>query len=215
MLYGVQTPRRRDAQRNRQAIVEAANALMTSRRAAIAMPEIARRAGVGQATLYRHFPDRYAMTGAVITYQVERLEACVAANRQQPAAFRPMLDAVLRAQIAMRPLVRMARGLEPTVQGRHLRRIVALLSDPLRRAQEHGLVRGDLVPGDLVLLFGMVEGVLESGLAGRTDAEPATAEVTAAEAARAEKEAEAARAKAAEAAGRSVDLALDGLFRVV
>src|SRR4051794_29161708 len=105
MMYGVQTPRRRDAQRNRVAIVEAACDLMTSGRDAVGMPEIARRAGVGQATLYRHFPDRYALTVAVIAHEVERLEACVAANRQQPGAFRPILDAVLRSQITMRPLV--------------------------------------------------------------------------------------------------------------
>ncbi|GAB2620288.1 transcriptional regulator [Paractinoplanes abujensis] len=187
MLYGVQTPRRRDAQRNREAIVRAACDLMTSERAVVGMPEIARRAGVGQATLYRHFPDRYALTAAVIGLQVERLEACVAATRQQPAAFRAMLDAVLRAQVSMRPLVRLARRLEPAVQGRYLRRIVALLAEPLRRAQEHGHVRSDLEPGDLVLIFTMVEGVL----AGTLDGE----------------------AEARAAADRTIDLALDGVFK--
>ncbi|MBU2662546.1 TetR/AcrR family transcriptional regulator [Actinoplanes bogorensis] len=187
MLYGVQAPRRRDAQRNRDAIVLAACDLMTSERTAVGMPEIARRAGVGQATLYRHFPDRYALTAAVIAYQVDRLEACVVATRQQPAAFRSMLDAVLRAQVTMRPLVRLARRLEPAVQGRYLRRIVALLAEPLRRAQEHGYVRRDLEPGDLVLIFTMVEGVLEGTLDGEVEA--------------------------GAAAARTIDLALDGVFR--
>ncbi|WP_127501654.1 TetR/AcrR family transcriptional regulator [Actinoplanes solisilvae] len=185
MLYGVQAPRRRDAQRNRVAIVRAACDLMASGRAAVGMPEIARRAGVGQATLYRHFPDRYALTAAVIAFQVERLEACVAANGQQPAAFRAMLDAVLRAQVTMRPLVRLARRLEPAVQGRYLRRIVALLAEPLRRAQEHGYVRRDLEPGDLILIFTMVEGVLEGSLDGEGRA----------------------------AADRTITIALDGVFR--
>ncbi|MGK5678387.1 TetR/AcrR family transcriptional regulator [Actinoplanes sp. URMC 104] len=165
------------------AIVRAASDLMTSERAAVGMPEIARRAGVGLATLYRHFPDRCALTAAVIGYQVERLEACIAATRQQPAAFRATLDAVLRAQIAMRPLVGLARRLEPAVQNRYLRRIVALLAEPLSRAQEQGYVRRDLEPGDLLLIFSMVEGVL----ATREDADAA--------------------------ADRTIALALDGVFR--
>ncbi|MEV4344590.1 TetR/AcrR family transcriptional regulator [Actinoplanes sp. NPDC049596] len=165
MIYGVQAPRRRDAQRNRQAILQAASDLMTNRHDAVGMPEIARRAGIGQATLYRHFPDRYALTSGVIAFQVERLEACVTANLHQPAAFRPMFAAVLSSQVAMRPLVHLARRLEPAVQGRYLRQIVTLLAGPLQRAQEQGFVRRDLVPGDLILLFGMVEGVAEGMIA--------------------------------------------------
>ncbi|WP_097322289.1 TetR/AcrR family transcriptional regulator [Paractinoplanes atraurantiacus] len=189
MIYGVQTPRRRDAQRNRQAILEAASDLMTGRRDAVGMPEIARRAGIGQATLYRHFPDRYALTSGVIAFQVERLEACVDANRHQPAAFRPLLGAVLSSQVAMRPLVHLARRLEPAVQGRYLRQIVGLLAGPLQRAQEQGFVRRDLVPADLLLFFGMVEGVAEGMI---TDG--------AAE-----------RGGAVEHAAKAIELALDGL----
>ena len=187
MLYGAQPARRRDAQRNRAAIVRAASEAMTSRRPAVGMPEIARRAGVGQATLYRHFPDRYALADAVIGYQLDRLAGCVAAQREHPGGFRPMLDEILRAQVTMRPLVLLARRLEPAVQSRHQRRIVSLLAEPLRQAQDHGHVRKDLVPGDVVLLFTMVEGVV-------ADATDITAAQT--------------------AAGRLIDLALDGVFRL-
>jgi AcrR family transcriptional regulator len=187
VLYGARTPRRRDAQRNRDAIVRAASEAMTSRRETVGMPEIARRAGVGQATLYRHFPDRWALTDAVIAYQVGRLEACVAAHRDHPGGFRLMLDEILRTQITMRPLVRLARRLEPAVRGRYQRRIVTLLAEPLRWAQDHGHVRKDLVPDDLMLLFAMVEGVVAEA-----------DDMTGAEA----------------AAGRCIDLALDGVFRL-
>ena len=150
------------------------------------MPEIARRAGVGQATLYRHFPDRDALAAAVIGYQIERLERCVAAGRDQPATFRRAAREMLRTQITMRPLVLLVRRLDPRTRRRYQRRVIAALAEPLRRAQEAGYVRSDLVPEDLVLLFRMVEGVVE-----RTD------DVAAARA----------------AAGRSIDLALDGVFR--
>jgi AcrR family transcriptional regulator len=186
VLYGSQAPRRRDALRNREAIVHAASEAMTSDRPAVGMPEIARRAGVGQATLYRHFPDRYALTEAVITYQMDRLRACVAAHRERDGGFRLMLGEILDAQISMRPLVLLARRLEPAVRGRHERRMVALLTGPLHWAQTHGHVRGDLQPADLMLLITMVEGVLESA-----------ADVVA----------------AGTAARRTIDLALNGVFR--
>jgi AcrR family transcriptional regulator len=155
---------------------------MTTPRPAVGMSEIARRAGVGQATLYRHFPDRDALTAAVIGYQIERLELLIETGRDDPACFRRVLGELLRTQITMRPLVFLVRRMEPRARRRFERRVLVALTAPLRRAQEHGLVRGDLVSSDLVLLFSMVEGVLE----GAADAA---------------------------AARRSIDLALDGVFR--
>ena len=184
MLYGSPNPRRRDAQRNRSAIVRAAGEAMTTQRPAVGMSEIARRAGVGQATLYRHFPDRDALTEAVIAYQIQRLELLITAGRGDPSTFRRVLDEMLRAQITMRPLVHLVRRMDQRARRRFEHRIVSVLAEPLRRAQEGGCVRVDLVPSDLALLFSMVEGVLE----GASDAD---------------------------AARRSIDLALDGVFRSV
>jgi AcrR family transcriptional regulator len=183
VLYGAQTPRRRDAQRNRSAIVAAASEAMTTSRPAVGMSEIARRAGVGQATLYRHFPDRDALTEAVVGFQVSRLELLIEAGRDDPTCFRRVLGELLRTQITMRPLVFLVRRMDPRARRRFEQQVVSVLASPLRRAQQDGLVRGDLVLTDLTLLFSMVEGVLE---AAATD----TA-----------------------AARRSIDLALDGVFR--
>lgn len=188
MLYGVQPARRRDAQRNRSAILQAACEVMCSPRPVVGMPEIARRAGIGQATLYRHFPDRAALASAVIGHLLDGLERCVAAGRGQPATFGFALQAILRVQVTMRPLVQLTRRLDQPTRVRYQRRVTAVLAEPLRRAQEAGWVRKDLVPGDLMLLFGMVEGVVES----TADPDEAVA-----------------------AAGRSIDLALDGVFRPV
>jgi len=162
VLYGAQTPRRRDAQRNRAAIVEAATEMMLSRQATVLIPEIARRAGVGQATLYRHFPDRQALTAAVVAHELARLEAYVAANADRPAAFRDLLAELLRTQIAMRPLVLHVRRLDRQTRDRYQRRMIATLTGPLRRAQQEGYVRADLAPADLALLCTMVEGVVET-----------------------------------------------------
>jgi len=157
VLYGVQPSRRRDAQRNRLAIVEAANEVMTSPESVVLMPEIARRAGVSLATLYRHFRDRPALVSAVVAYQLQRLETCASAIR--PAAFRDLLGAVLHTQVAMRPLVRLVRHLDARTRERYRQRLVTALSAPLRRAQDDGYVRADVTPNDLELLLTMTRSV--------------------------------------------------------
>ena len=182
MLYGVPTARRQDAQRNRAAIVRAAIEVMTSPGSVIAMPEVARRAGVAQATLYRHFPDRRALAAAVIAHQLQLLETCAAG----PVTFHHLLREMLHSQIAMRPLVLLARRLETGVRDQYERRLVAAFAEPLRRAQSTGEVRLDFVPKDLMLLVTMVQGVTE-----------AIEDVALARA----------------AADRSIDLVLDGVFR--
>jgi len=53
-------PLRADARRNYDSLVAAANAAFTERGADASLEEIARRAGVGIGTLYRHFPTREA-----------------------------------------------------------------------------------------------------------------------------------------------------------
>ncbi|SDT60253.1 TetR/AcrR family transcriptional regulator [Actinoplanes derwentensis] len=186
MLYGTPIARRRDAQRNRAAILEAASEVLAEGETVALMPEIARRAGIGQATLYRHFPDRLALTAAVVTYQLEILETRVAGYAGDPAGFRALLRAVLHSQIELCGLVKLVRRFDAGLQERFRRRAINAFAVPLSRAIEHGHVRADLVPEDLSLLFTMVQGVAE-----------ATDDVRAARA----------------AADRAVDLVLDGVFR--
>ena len=184
MLYGAPPARRQDAQRNRAAIVLAASEVLAGGASTISMPAIARRAGVGQATLYRHFPDRSALAAAVIGHHLHRLEALAASEACPPAMFRELLRGVLHTQVAMRPLVALARRLAPGDRDRFQRRLLAALGEPLRRAQSHGYVRGDVTPADLLLLVAMVQGVAE-----------ATEDL----------------AEARAAADRSIDLVLDGV----
>jgi len=68
------TPRRKDAQRNREAILSAAKELFATS-ADVPMYEIARAAGIGQGTLYRHFADRRSIAIALFD------EALVLAER--------------------------------------------------------------------------------------------------------------------------------------
>ena len=70
-------PRRRrsDGQRNRDLLIEVAGAAFKQGETAIGLDEVARRAGVGIGTLYRHFPTRNALIEAIYRSEVEALAA--------------------------------------------------------------------------------------------------------------------------------------------
>ena len=73
---GEPRPMRADAQRNYTRLLEAATAAFVEHGADdVSLEEIARRAGVGIGTLYRHFPTRQALLEAVYTDQVDTLSA--------------------------------------------------------------------------------------------------------------------------------------------
>ncbi|QPC91984.1 TetR/AcrR family transcriptional regulator [Mesorhizobium sp. INR15] len=71
-------PLRADARRNRDALAEVAAAVFTERGIDASLEEIARRAGVGIGTLYRHFPTREHLVEVVYRREVEGL--CAAAD---------------------------------------------------------------------------------------------------------------------------------------
>jgi len=75
-------PLRADAQRNRDRLVETARALFRERGADCSLDEVAKRAGVGPGTLYRHFPTREELIDAVMKDWADR----VLADAEQIAA---------------------------------------------------------------------------------------------------------------------------------
>jgi AcrR family transcriptional regulator len=66
---------RADAQRNRELILEIAKAAFTRSGAGVSLDDVAKQAGIGIGTLYRHFPTRDALLEAVYRSEVERLAA--------------------------------------------------------------------------------------------------------------------------------------------
>ena len=78
-------PLRADAQRNYDKIVLAAREVFRERGADGSLDEIAKRAGVGPGTLYRHFPTRDALIDAVMRDWADRINA----DSEEIAALRP------------------------------------------------------------------------------------------------------------------------------
>ncbi|MGF7237578.1 MAG: TetR/AcrR family transcriptional regulator [Frankia sp.] len=154
------TPRRNDARRNREAILRAAEAAFADDSCAVPLHEIARRTGLGRATVYRHFPDRHALAVAVAAQNLEALRGVVSADEGERLSFRDLLHAVLSRQASMRPLGALMRELPARDQQHHAKTLIGVLTPPFRRAQAEGQLRPDLEPADLLLVLAMLNGAL-------------------------------------------------------
>ncbi len=166
-------PRRKDAQRNREAILDAARELFADC-ADVPMYEVARRAGVGQATLYRNFPDRRDLAAALLIEEMEHTEQLAAEHAGDPDAFFVLLRNVVETIARFHALGELAR--EDACVGSALnsrrRRLRELLKEPLRAAKAAGTVRCDVTVDDVFLVVLMVRGAIDGadGPAARTAA---------------------------------------------
>lgn len=156
------TSRRTDARENREKILRVAEQAFREGSEVVPLEEIARRAGLGRATVYRHFPDRRALGFAVTERKLRAVIELVERRSARDDQFREILTTILTEQIAHRPLVRFFRELPEPYRHREADGLVALLTPPLRRAQAAGLVRPQLEPEDLLLVFAMVEAALQT-----------------------------------------------------
>ena len=161
---------RADAKRNRERIVEVAKEVFTRDGAAASLDDIARRSGVGNATLYRHFPTRDDLIEAVYRSEVEKL----AAAEQRFAATLPPLEAlrawmllfidhVARKMLIVPAMDTVAGGSSRLIMGsRSL--IRAAFASLAQRAIASGDLRRDTDPDDLIrALVGIFHTAYEPG----------------------------------------------------
>jgi AcrR family transcriptional regulator len=156
---------RRDARDNREAILAAGRALFADS-ADVAMCQVARRAGVGQATLYRNFPSRGALAAEILDGSVDRIAALAVAHAGQADAFFVLLRGLIDSMVSLYGVAVLARRDAETDS--HLQdsrqRIRELLKEPLCDAKAAGTLRRDISVDDVFLMFGMARGAME-GLA--------------------------------------------------
>ncbi len=161
---------RADALRNRERLIEAAKQVFTEDGADASLEAIAKHAGVGIGTLYRHFPTRDDVIEAVYRREVEALAAAAEslAASQPPLA---ALDAWLRLFIdymATKRVVGPALGARPggasalyETSGSMLRSSVSLL---IERAKAAGELRADIETEDMMqALSGIAYGASTPG----------------------------------------------------
>jgi AcrR family transcriptional regulator len=157
----VRRPTRADARRNFDALLTAARDAFGEDGAAASLEDVARRAGVGIGTLYRHFPTRQALFEAVYVGEIEELVRVAG-----EVAERPAWDALLAwlRQFADYLVTKRAIAVELDRQSevmRACREAMFAAGVPLlERAQAAGEVRTDLTFDDLIRL---IAGVTSSG----------------------------------------------------
>jgi AcrR family transcriptional regulator len=154
-------PLRADAARNRTLILDAARGAFAEGGLDVGVEEIARRAGVGKGTLYRRFPTKEALVQAIfddILVEYEDLAAAAAEHDDAAAAFADFLAAAARMQASNQgfyDVVTQRLGTS-ALNDDQRRRFVDAAALPLRRAQDAGRVRDDLVPEDIQLMLRML-----------------------------------------------------------
>jgi AcrR family transcriptional regulator len=166
-------PQRKDAKRNREAILDAARELFAES-ADVAMCEVARRAGVGQATLYRNFTDRRALAAEIVDEHIERIEQIAEQNAGDPAAFFVLLRTLVEVVVHLYAVSELAREdarVDSELQ-RSRERVAELIKGPLREAKAAGTLRRDFSLDDVFLVVLMARGAMEraQGAAARASA---------------------------------------------
>jgi AcrR family transcriptional regulator len=147
---------RTDAQRNRERILEVAKEAFTRTGAHASLDDIAKEAGVGAGTLYRHFPTRDALIEAVYRTEVEKL----AAAEKKFSADLPPIDA-LRAWMLLfvdyiatkqiiGPALNSVVGGPSKLYEASRSQIRGAIDSLVKRAIKTGDIRRDLEPFDLV-----------------------------------------------------------------
>jgi AcrR family transcriptional regulator len=147
---------RADAQRNRKRVLAVAKQEFTRSGASASLEEIARKAGVGPGTLYRHFPTREELLVAVYQSEMEKLAAAerTFADTLPPVeALRAWLllfvDAVETKQI-IAPVLNSLVGDPKKVFEASYARIHQAIRALVKRASKSGDIRKDLDPIDLL-----------------------------------------------------------------
>ncbi|KQQ08775.1 TetR/AcrR family transcriptional regulator [Rathayibacter sp. Leaf296] len=148
---------RKDAEQNRQRLIEAGRELLAERGVETTLNDVARRAGVGIGTAYRRFPHKQALFDAIFEQQIDELEDVLRTALADPDPWAGLVFYLERSvALQARDL-----GLAQAFSGRRLRpeqhdwerdRLAPLVNDLISRARAQGVVRPDVTGTDLVFL---------------------------------------------------------------
>jgi AcrR family transcriptional regulator len=147
---------RADAERNRERILEVAKKAFTRYGADASLDDIAKQAGVGPGTLYRHFPTREELLQAVYRSELEKL----AAAEQKLAQTMPPIEALrawlflfvdaIAAKQVIAPALNKLVGDPKKVFEASFAHVHEAIRRLVKRAVKSGDIRKDLDPGDLL-----------------------------------------------------------------
>ncbi len=145
-------PMRKDAARNRALLIAAAREVFAKRGLDASLDDVARQAGVGVGTAYRHFGNKYELAEAIMH---ETVDTVVAAADTALEADDPwiglvgFLESVLELQTQDRGLREILMGVHEAKSAEVQQQLSGRVTRLLLRAQKAGAVRPDAEPGDV------------------------------------------------------------------
>lgn len=159
-------PLRRDAERNRQRILEAATEVFNERGLDVSLDEIARHAGVGVGTVYRRFRTKEELVEALFMSRLATVAAIAeqALEAADPWAglvsFMERMTETMAGDLGLRQILMFATyGRDRVDQARQ--RLLPVVLRMVQRAQEAGQVRADLRPTDVPVIEFMLSTAAE------------------------------------------------------
>jgi AcrR family transcriptional regulator len=159
-------PLRKDAERNRQRILDAALELFAQQGLGVTLNDVAHQAGLGVGTVYRRFPDKSALIDALFDQWADRLEGFARAALEDPDPWHGLtsfLEHAAELQSVDRGFKEIALG-SPNAPERiaQLRqRMSPLGTELLRRARDAGQLRAEIAPPDIPIIQLMVGTVID------------------------------------------------------
>jgi AcrR family transcriptional regulator len=169
---------RADAVRNRAKVLEAARAAFAEHGAEAQMEDVARRAGVGVGTVYRHFPTKHALAAALVEEKFDRVIAHARELLDEPDPWRAIersFEFCATAQEQDRAYAGVLAGMAaggpaaatPPVAGpreHQLGELLAITERMLARARVAGAIRDDLAAADMPPLYCGLASVVQAGV---------------------------------------------------
>lgn len=160
-------PLRKDAEKNRQRILEAARELFAKRGLSVTLNEIAHHAGVGVGTVYRRFPDKEPLIDTLFQEQLDEWQRLFEEGLANPDPW----QAIVTVHEQALELWARNRGLKEIVLGspqaskrgtKQRTQLHPLAAKLIERAQSAGLVRPDATTQDFGIVLVMVAAVMDA-----------------------------------------------------
>jgi AcrR family transcriptional regulator len=154
-------PLRRDAERNRRRILEAAAQAFAERGLGITMDDIAEYADVGVGTVYRRFPNKQALIEALFEERMAELVAIAESAVREDDPWEALIGFIERAQVMQVENRGLKELMLDTPDGCDRvagvrRRLVPLIERLVAHARASGELRPDVDPSDLMLIRAML-----------------------------------------------------------